>query len=126
MISRSTRPKFLNLLLIKLPITGVVSIAHRISGVILILSLPLMVYALQLSLASAESFALLFVTTETIWGKLLTLLVVWSLLHHLVAGLRFLLLDLDVGIELASARRNAWLVLVLSLTGTAFFAGAWL
>jgi succinate dehydrogenase / fumarate reductase cytochrome b subunit len=48
------RPRFLNLWQIRLPITGVVSILHRLSGIFLVLLFPFLLYLLQLSLRSAE------------------------------------------------------------------------
>lgn len=126
MISRSARPKYLNLLRISLPVTGVVSIAHRISGVVLVASIPLLLYGLQLSLQDAAGFQTVTDFSTSIIGQFVSLLIFWSLLHHLIAGLRFLLLDLDIGINLGAARTSAWLVLLLSVSGTAFFAGGWL
>jgi len=123
MVSRTRRPKFLNLLQISLPITGVVSIAHRISGVVLVFAIPLMIYALQLSLASRQSFEQLAQVLDAPAGKVVFVLVVWALMYHLVAGLRFLLLDVHIGINLAAARRNAWLVIAISLSATGFVAG---
>jgi len=53
--------------------------------------------------------------------KLGLLVFIWSYCHHFCAGIRFLLLDLNKGIELAPARRSAWAVLAVSLLLTAFF-----
>ncbi len=51
------RPVYLNLLKIRLPVPGIVSFAHRITGVLLFLALPFAVYLLDLSIESQQSFA---------------------------------------------------------------------
>ncbi len=113
------RPKYLNLFEIKLPLPGFVSILHRISGAGLFLSLPLLVYLLQLSLGSAGSFAIFVAIVGHPLVKLLLLGVLWAYLHHFCMGIRVLLLDVHVGVEKAPARASAKAVLVVSLALTA-------
>ena len=108
----SPRPVFLNLLQIKLPVTGVVSIAHRISGVLLFISLPIALYLLGLSLSSEAGFQRSVAILQSLPFRLLALLVSWALLHHLLAGLRFLLIDLDIGVRKTPARASALGVIV--------------
>lgn len=104
------RPVYLNLIKIRLPVAGMVSLAHRGTGVLLFLALPFAVYLLDLSLESEESF----VKVQQILSQpvilLVQLLLLWSLAHHFFAGIRFLLIDAEVGVEKSQARIGAWLV----------------
>lgn len=110
LVMQRRRPKNLNLFRIKLPIMGFASILHRVSGAILILATPLLVYALAVSLRSARDFDALASTLDTWPIKLLLLAVVWSTAHHLFAGIRYLCMDLDIAVTLPAARISAWLV----------------
>lgn len=109
------RPVFLDLLAIRLPVVGVVSFLHRVSGVLLVLSLPLLVWSWG-RLLSGEAGAAAGV--RHFWsqgpGRALLILLGWALAHHFLAGLRHLLLDLDVWVERDAARRTAWTVVVLA------------
>ena len=115
MITNTQRPKFLNLLKIHLPVTGVASFAHRVSGAILFISLPFWVYVFSLSLHNAAAFQQALDLLTTPWLKLLLLIPAWSVVHHLFAGIRFLLLDIHIWNSLARARASAWVVNVASL-----------
>ncbi|MCK9282793.1 MAG: succinate dehydrogenase, cytochrome b556 subunit [Rhodocyclaceae bacterium] len=110
-----TRPKFLNLAEIRLPLAGYVSILHRVSGAGLFLALPFLLCLLQMSLGTAESFQ----NFKSIVGNPLVTLVLfglcWAYIHHFCAGIRFLLLDLHIGIEKEQAIASAKSVLVVSL-----------
>jgi succinate dehydrogenase / fumarate reductase cytochrome b subunit len=117
---RKPRPKHLNLVQIRLPLPGIVSILHRISGVALFLCLPLLLWLFGASLGSQEeldSFRAVF--DFSLLGlpvvKLVLLGLLWSFLHHFCAGIRFLLLDMHIGIELPAARMSSVIVLVVSL-----------
>ena len=112
------RPKYLNLFQIRLPIPGLVSILHRMSGAVLFLLLPSLLVLFELSLESAQTFAR-FKAIFSHWAiKLMVIGVVWAYLHHLCAGIRHLALDLDYGTELATARASSWAVLALSVVLT--------
>lgn len=113
------RPVYLNLMQIRLPLPGFVSILHRISGAVLfIVGIPLALYALQESLASPDAFAKLSAIFSHPLAKLVLIGLVWAYLHHFCAGIRFLLLDLDQGIQLKQARQSSVIVLVVSLALT--------
>lgn len=112
------RPVYLNLFKIKLPLPGLVSIMHRISGFGLFLLLPWLIYALQESLASEQGFEQLMSWLGQPLVKLSLLAVLWAYLHHFCMGLRYLALDLDIGVALPQARFSAKLVLAVSLTAT--------
>ena len=122
--AKKIRPKYLSLpaLLfeIRLPVPGWVSILHRISGALLFFPFAAWVlYMLDTSLASEEGFQKIrahYLQLPVV--KLAMLVFVWAYCHHLCAGIRFLLLDLNKGIELRSARRSALIVLVVSLALT--------
>ena len=109
------RPVFLNLWQIRFPITAIMSIMHRLTGVLLFLAIPFFIYALQQSLQSESGFQTVIGYADLLAIKIVLLLLVWSLLHHLLAGVRYLLLDIDIGIELPQARLTAWLVIILAL-----------
>lgn len=115
---RKPRPKHLALNQIKLPLPGIVSILHRVSGVGLFLMLPFLLFLLDRSLGSAESFVTFAAIVGHPLAKLLLLGLLWAYMHHFCAGIRFLLLDLHKGIELEAARRSARLVVIVSLALT--------
>lgn len=124
----SSRPKFLNLLKIRMPVMAIASIAHRVSGALLFLATPALIYGLSLSLRSAEDFAAVVVWFGHPAVQLFALLLAWALFHHLFAGIRYLLMDLNVGIELPAGARSAWLVnaaaVVLTVILALILAGA--
>lgn len=117
-MSAKTRPKHLDLARIRLPLPGFVSILHRISGAALFLCLPFLLYLLQLSLGPPESFAAFQAIVGHPLSKLVLLGLLWALLHHLCAGIRFLALDLHLGIALKEARASSAAVLAVSLVLT--------
>ena len=103
----------------KLPWSGKVSILHRVSGALLFLSLPFILYLFDKSLTSELSF---FTFSEVVGNpmvKLFILALIWSFLHHFCAGIRFLMLDLHKGIEKHQIQKSAISVLVVSLSLTA-------
>src|SRR5262244_3016398 len=113
------RPVYLNLVRIRLPLPGLVSILHRVSGAALFLvGIPLLLVGLQSSLGPGDPLAGAQAMLARPLVKLLLLGLVWSYLHHFCAGIRFLLLDVHRGIELAPARRSSVIVLVVSLALT--------
>jgi succinate dehydrogenase / fumarate reductase cytochrome b subunit len=117
-IESRPRPKYLNLIQIRLPVPGLVSILHRVSGAALFLLLPFLLVLFELSLESAQTFVR-FKAVFSHWAiKLIVIGVVWAYLHHLCAGIRHLALDLDFGTELAAARASSWAVLALSVALT--------
>lgn len=120
-----SRPVYLNLLKIRLPLPGVVSIMHRVSGALLFLLLPLLLYVLQLSLASEQGYVEVQGWFRLPLVKLLLVGVIWGYLHHFCMGLRYLALDFDLGVDLPQARFSAKLVLAVSI-GATVLIGTWL
>jgi succinate dehydrogenase / fumarate reductase cytochrome b subunit len=117
------RPVYLNLVRIRLPLPGIVSILHRISGVALFLfAIPLALFAMQTSLESEAGFASLKSMFANPLCKLVLVGLLWAYLHHFFAGIRFLLIDLHIGDDLAPTRQSSVAVLVASLALTLIIA----
>ena len=114
MTTQRSAPVYLNLLRIRFPVGAVTSIAHRVSGVLLFLSLPFLIYLLDLSLRGPGGFDKALATVQNGWFEAGFTLLVWSLLQHLLSGIRFLLIDIGQGVTLQQARRSAWLVNILA------------
>ena len=111
-------PPWYNLSLTQLPLPGLVSIFHRLSGILLFVLLVWLLYLLDRSLASPEGFAELKVITGHWFARLVLLGVLWAYLHHFCAGIRYLLLDMHKGIDLPQARMTSSLVFGVSLVLT--------
>lgn len=119
------RPKYLDLIKIRLPVPAVVSFLHRVSGFGLFLFLPLLLWLFQSSLASPESYVRYRAAFAHPVVKLVLIGLLWAFIHHLLAGLRFLALDLHYGTDLATARASSRVVLIAALVLTVIL-GAWL
>ena len=112
--SKDNRPVNLDISTIKLPVTAYASISHRVTGVLLFISSVLLVWALDASLASEESFNQL--------GKLLSgpvaKAVLWAFLarfsYHAFAGIRHLIMDIGIGEELKGGALGAHILFVAS------------
>jgi succinate dehydrogenase / fumarate reductase cytochrome b subunit len=119
-LSSKPRPEFRNIhvsqiLKYRLPPPGMVSILHRASGALLFLTLPLLLWLFDLSLTSEISYARLADFASHWLVKLVLVGLAWAFLHHLIAGIRYLLLDLHVGVDKAAARTSALAVFGISL-----------
>lgn len=114
-----TRPKYLDLTRIRMPVTAVVSILHRISGFGLFLLLPFLLYLLQASLAAPDTYVRYRAVIEQPLVRLVLIGLLWAFLHHLFAGIRYLALDVHYGVELQAARNSSRAVLAVSLALTA-------
>jgi len=106
------RPVFLNLFQFRFPIAAVMSVGHRASGVLMVFALPFLVYMLDISLQDQPGFAAAQTTLQNGLVKLLLFLMLWALLHHLLAGIRFLLIDFDIGVDKESGRKSALAVMI--------------
>jgi len=123
-INKKKRPVYLNLVRIKLPLPGFVSILHRVSGTLLFLLLLVFGVAwFARSLESAAGFATLAQTLSMPFFKLVLLGALWAYLHHFCAGVRYLFLDIDLGLDLPRARASSWAVLVVSIGLTLIIGG---
>lgn len=115
---KKKRPKNLDLMTIRLPLPGVLSILHRISGATLFLFLPVLLWLLQSSLSSPETFSFVKDTLSNPLLKLILFGLLWFYLHHFCAGIRYLLLDMHKGIDLPSARRSSVIVFAAGIALT--------
>jgi succinate dehydrogenase / fumarate reductase cytochrome b subunit len=117
------RPVYLNLLRIHLPLTGWVSILHRVSGALLFVALPLGVWALSVSLSGETGYRRMVDTLAHPLIRLVVLGLVWSFAHHFFAGLRHLALDVHWGVDLERARLSS--VAALLAAGLVTLLAAW-
>ncbi|WP_348695933.1 succinate dehydrogenase, cytochrome b556 subunit [Duganella fentianensis] len=124
---KKERPEFRNIHVTelsnyRLPLAGLVSILHRISGLTMFLLLPFVLYLLEQSLRSEISFAYYQGIVSYPLVKLIILALVWGYLHHFCAGVRHLIMDMHIGLAKEQARHSAASVLAVSLTLTAIIA----
>jgi succinate dehydrogenase / fumarate reductase cytochrome b subunit len=120
---KKKRPLWYDLNLLNLPLPGVVSILHRISGALLFVFAAWLLYLLDASLASAERYDAIKSSLAQPLAKLVLLGLLWAYLHHLCAGIRYLFLDIHRGIDLPTARVTSVIVLAVSLALTAALGG---
>lgn len=120
MTIKKKRPKNLDLSTIRLPLPGILSIIHRVSGAAIFLLLPVLLWLFESSLASPEGYAMFAGLAAHPLVKLIFLGLVWFYLHHFCAGIRYLLLDLHKGIDLESARLSSKIVFAVSIGLTVF------
>ncbi|HET7634082.1 MAG TPA: succinate dehydrogenase, cytochrome b556 subunit [Burkholderiales bacterium] len=116
------RPVYLNLLQIRQPVPAIVSILHRISGALLFLFIPLLLYLLQATLVSPDVAAAYYGVLAHPIVKIVLLVLLWAYLHHICAGVRHLIFDLHIGTALAPARASSMAVLVISVVLTIIVA----
>jgi len=129
--SAKTRPVFRNIHITqiasyRLPLAGIVSILHRVSGLLMFLLLPFVAWMLDASLGSEisyDDFTNVFVAGAAglpAWFiKLVVLGLLWAYLHHFIAGLRHLWMDATHSVSKAQGRDSAVVTLALSLALTA-------
>jgi succinate dehydrogenase / fumarate reductase cytochrome b subunit len=106
----------------RLPLAGVVSILHRISGGLMFVLLPFVLYLLDKSLLSEISFEQFRGFVSHWFVKLVILALVWAYLHHFCAGVRHLFMDFHVGLDKDSGRKSAVGVFAVSLPLTLLVA----
>jgi len=118
------RPVNLDISTIKLPITAYVSILHRFSGIFLFAGAAVLLWILDSSLDSQESFAAVRDASTNLVFKVVLWSVLSALAYHTVMGLRHLLMDCGVGESLEGGKRGATIALVLAIILIALI-GAW-
>ncbi|WP_395400691.1 succinate dehydrogenase, cytochrome b556 subunit [Pseudoduganella sp. UC29_106] len=106
----------------RLPLAGLVSILHRISGFLLFGLLPVVLYLLEQSLRSEYSFAYFQGIASTPLVKLIFLALIWGYTQHFCSGVRHLIMDTHVGLDKDSARKSAATVLVIATVVTLLVA----
>jgi succinate dehydrogenase / fumarate reductase cytochrome b subunit len=114
------RPEFRNIhvtqiIRYRLPAGGFASFLHRASGALMFLALPFVLWLFDLSLTSEISYGKLAAVGSNWFVRLVLVGLIWALLHHLITGIRHVLLDLHIGIEKEAAARSALVVHVISL-----------
>ncbi len=120
--AKKQRPLWYNLSPLNLPVPGLVSIFHRVSGALLFLGLLEFLLLLDMSLASESGFTQVGEWLRYPIAKVLVIGSIWAFLHHMCAGIRHLFLDIDIGTSLHAARRSAFAVFIISLALTASIA----
>ena len=124
--SKRQRPVFFDLGRIQMPVGALTSITHRVTGILLALGVPFGIHLLDLSLQGPQSYARVRGLFDNVALRIAAILFVWMLAHHLLAGIRHLLSDIDIGSQLPAARRSAWIVNFGGAAVALFAAGAWL
>jgi succinate dehydrogenase / fumarate reductase cytochrome b subunit len=124
-VNNDTRPVNLDLTKFSFPISALASITHRIAGMALFAGMAILLAVLDLSLVSAEGFD----TVKGIMAQPLVKLVTWglvsALIYHLIAGIKHLCLDLEIGESLEGSRLAAYLVIASSVICIAL-TGLWI
>jgi succinate dehydrogenase / fumarate reductase cytochrome b subunit len=118
--AKKSRPQYSNIHITqimhyRLPLAGLVSILHRISGALMFLLLPFVLYLLEQSITSEVSFERLHAIVAHPFSKLIILALSWAYLHHFAAGIRHLFMDMHVGLSKDGSRHSAFSVLAVSL-----------
>ena len=119
---RFTTSQVLQIIRYRLPAAGVVSILHRVSGAMMFLLLPFILYLFDLSITSEISFDSLKGFTSHWFVKLLILAVSWGYLHHFCGGIRHLIMDAHIGLSKEEARKSAHMVFIVSVPLTLMVA----
>ena len=119
------RPVNLDFGSLKYPPMAIASILHRISGLVLFLLMPMMLYFLSLSLPSAESFDQLQTLLTRPYHKLLLWVFSAALIYHILAGIRHLLMDMGIGEQVGVGRQTANIVIILAII-LIIFLGLWI
>lgn len=112
---KDKRPINLNLLTISFPLPAIVSILHRISGIILFLLIPFVLWELNLSLRTSQDFDTVHQLLTTPCAKFIIWASLSALTYHLIAGIRHLLMDVGIGETLKTGKLGAQLTLIISL-----------
>ena len=107
----------------RLPLAGRTSILHRVSGVLLFVSLPFLLYLFEQSLTSETSFGVFKALLSNVIVKIIALVLAWAFLHHFCAGIRCLVMDVNhKAVTKQNGRSTAMVVLGVSLILTIAFA----
>lgn len=118
------RPVNLNFFTIQFPITAVVSLLHRMSGILILFFIPALLWFLEASLASNQQWDSIGVVLDNFWIKSLFYIVIVGFIYHFIAGIRHLLMDMGIGDTKLGARIGAictvWMTIVLGLIALGF------
>ena len=114
-IVENNRPIFLNLMQIKFPITAITSILHRISGVIIFIFIPFVLYMLHQSLESVTTFNNLMAHESGVFWRLMVWLLLISVIYHILAGFRHLAMDCGFADSMRAATVTSWILILLAI-----------
>lgn len=116
-MQQKNRPVYLNLpqLGSKMSITAKISILHRASGVLLFIALPFILSLFHKSLTNADFYESCYLVAKTPVMKIIYIILIWAIMHHLCAGIRFIFIDNHQGVEKATAQKSARWVIIVSL-----------
>lgn len=120
---KKDRPQFRNInvtdiLRYRMPSSAKVSILHRISGAVIFLLLPFILWLLDASLTSEISFERLKSVASHPFAKLVILVLSWAYIHHFCAGIRHLFLDMHFAPGKENAHRTANITLLITIALT--------
>jgi len=121
----NNRPVNLDLMTMKFPPMAIASILHRISGIVLFLLMPFVLYFLEWSLISSEAFMQVTFTLKQLHWAFLLWALGTALIYHFLAGIRHMLMDVGLGEHLESGRRSAMTVIVLTAV-LSILLGIWI
>lgn len=122
---KKQRPVNLDLTTIKFPAAAKASILHRISGVMMFFAVGILIWALSVSLSSAEGFATIESLLQGFFFKFIIWGIVSALIYHLVGGIRHLIMDMGHLEEKGSGQTSGNVVIALWLL-LSVVAGVWL
>jgi succinate dehydrogenase / fumarate reductase, cytochrome b subunit len=125
LVVKSERPVNLDLMKMRFPIMAIVSVLHRLSGVVIFLAIPLLLYVLHASVISHTSYVQLLLLLKSTAMRCVMTLVLTAAIYHLLAGIRHMVMDCGCFEEQASARITAWLTIVVAVIAMAY-VGVWL
>ena len=117
---KTDRPVNLNLLAFSFPLAAIVSITHRVTGVILFVGVAFALYALDMALASPEGFAAAQQLIAQPLGRFIRLGLIAALEFHILTALKHILMHFHLGDSVAAARRGSVIVIVLTIISTGF------
>ncbi len=112
---RPVRPRYLNLFQLRFPVGAICSFGHRVSGALLAAFAVALVFLLRRSLESPSGYEWTARVMGSVAAKGAAALFFWAFAHHVLAGVRHLLMDIDIGSSLPTARRSAWSVNVVAV-----------
>ena len=111
----NNRPVSIDFRTIRMPMTAILSILHRISGVLLFLGMPILLWMFGRSLGSTADFQDLQLLLDNILFKLIFFGILAALIYHIIAGTKHLLMDLGIGETEQGSKIASRMVLVASL-----------
>ena len=118
------RPVNLDLTTIKFPVTALASISHRVAGVALFVAVPILLWMLDRSLASPESFTEMKQLLDSWFAKVVLFGILAAIAYHFVAGIKHLIMDWGIGETLEGGRRFATASFIVAAV-LIVLAGVW-